>query len=204
MSAFNPGEFLTYPSLPSAEDAFFRSQGDWLSNACLHYAPDRWLIYALGYKEAADRLAAQLRDERGRLDLLVYPIVFLYRQYLELAVKGLIQQAQTLLELPTKLPMSHRIDQLWAECSKLLELVSPGDSIEEQRQIGRLLQEFSSVDPSSTAFRYPVDAAGNVSVPTIENINVQNVCDVVGKVSVILDGASSQMDYYASNMPGYC
>src|SRR5690349_3397478 len=119
----------------------FKPAEQWNENACLHYAPDGWLTYALGYKEAGDRLVKQLETDWRRQDLLVYPIVFLYRQYLELAIKGVIQQAQVLLGEPKDLPLTHQIDQLWTRCSALLERVSPGDSLEEQRQIGRLIKE---------------------------------------------------------------
>jgi hypothetical protein len=201
MSVFDPEEFLKARPLPTANDVLFQSGEDWWNNACLHFAPDGWLTYALGYKEAADRLVAQLLEERRRQDLLVYPVVFLYRQYLELAIKGLIRQGQALLDIPAKLPASHRIDQLWVDCSKLLTRISPGDSLEEQRQIGRLLREFSEVDPTSTAFRYPVDTAGNRSASGIRHINLRNVRDVIGKISVILDGACAQLDHYQSCVP---
>jgi hypothetical protein len=196
MSIFNPDNKDWQDSpLPTAADVLFRSDEDSWNNACLHFAPDGWLTYALGYKEAADRLVAQLVEEQRYQDLLVYPIVFLYRQYLELAIKGLIRQGQMLLDVPVKLPTSHRIDQLWVECSKLLERVSPGDSIEEQRHIGRLLCEFSNVDPTSTAFRYPVDTAGNRSIPGVRHINLRNVRDVIGKIAIILDGACDQLGH---------
>jgi hypothetical protein len=48
--------------------------------------------------------------ERSRQDLLVYPVIFLYRQYFELAIKGLIRQGQALLGVPVTVLASHRID----------------------------------------------------------------------------------------------
>jgi hypothetical protein len=145
-------------------------------------------------------LVAQLETAHRHHDLLVYPIVYLYRHYLELAIKGLIRQAQNLLGDPVEVPARHTLVELWAMCSALLERVAPGDSLEEQRQIGRLLREFAAVDPTSTAFRYPVDNRGNRSLPGIRQINIPNVRDVIGKIAVILDGAQAQMDNYADCM----
>jgi len=195
-SIFDPANFVP-PEVPSAGDVIFRSAAGGWDDACLHYGPDVWLPYTLGYKEAADRLVAQIETEHRHHDLLVYPIVYLYRHYLELAIKGLIQQAQKLLGDTVEVPARHTLVELWTMCSALLERVSPGDSIEEQRQIGRLLREFSSVDPMSTGFRYPVDTRGNPSLAGLQQVNIPNVRDVVGKIALILDGAQAQMGYYA-------
>ncbi|HKS73011.1 MAG TPA: hypothetical protein VJQ82_07420 [Terriglobales bacterium] len=147
----------------------------------MHFGTDGWLTYALGYKEGGDRLVAQIVDEQRHQDLLVYPIVFLYRQYLELAIKGLIRQSQRLLDEPVQIPQNHQIDQLWDQCSKLLQQVSPGDSVEEQKHIGRLIREFRTVDPWATAFRYPVDKKGTPSLLGLRHINLRNVRDTIAK-----------------------
>lgn len=199
MSIFDPDEKdWQPPPLPSAEDVLFQSADDWWNNACLHFGTDGWLTYALGYKEGGDRLVTQIVDEQRHQDLLVYPIVFLYRQYLELAIKGLIRQSQRLLDEPVQLPQNHQIDQLWDQCSNLLQQVSPGDSVEEQKQIGRLIREFRTVDPWATAFRYPVDKKGTPSLQGLRHINLRNVRDTIAKISMILDGACAQLDHYAS------
>jgi len=188
---------------PSAEDVLFPSTAGGWDNACLHYGPDVWLPYSLGYKEAADRLVAQIEAEHRDHDLMVFPIVYLYRHYLELAVKGLIQQAQKLLGDTVKVPAKHTLVELWTTCSALLERVSPGDSIEERRQIGRLLLEFASVDPTSTGFRYPMDTRGNPSLTGLRQVNIPNVRDVVRKIALILDGAQAQMAHYADCLSDY-
>jgi hypothetical protein len=67
----------------------------------------------------------------------------------------------------------------------------------ELAQIGRLLDEFSKIDPDSMAFRYPQDKKGNPSLaPTLRHINIRNIAEVVGKISVILTGASVMFDEY--------
>jgi hypothetical protein len=63
-----------------------------------------------------------------------------------------------------------------------------------------LLREFAAVDPTLTAFRYPVDKKGNLSLQGIEQINIPNVRDVIGKIALILEGAEAQMDHYADCM----
>lgn len=50
-------------------------------------------------------------------------------------------------------------------------------------------------DPTRTN---PEDKEGNPSLPGIKHINVRNVRDVIGKISLILDGAAAQVDEYLS------
>ena len=185
-------KLLKAPPQPTGNSAQFLSGEDWWSDACLHFA------YALGYREGADRFVAQLLEERMRQDLLVYPDVFLYRQYLALAIKRLIRQDQALLGIPIKLPANDLIDQLWVECSRLLERMLPGDSIEEKRQIGRLLRKFSSLELTSTEFPYPVDTAGSRSAPSVRHITLRIVRDVIGNISTVFDSACAQLDCYQS------
>lgn len=51
--------------------------------------------YIEGYKTAADMLLEQLYPDDPRLDLLVYPIFFLYRQFVELLLKKVYENHHT-------------------------------------------------------------------------------------------------------------
>lgn len=184
--------------LPSAEDKLFDGGEDWWHNACLNYMHNDWLAYVIGYKKAADILVRHIKQERRYQDTLVYPIIFLYRQYLELAIKNLIYKSRTLQDIEATTPMGHNIYELWRVCENLLGDISPGDSVEELKQIRRLISDFCSVDPKSTAFRYPEDKDGKPSLPGIKHINLRNTYDVMEKISVILEGADMQITEYLS------
>lgn len=184
--------------LPEEYDELFTSEDDWWNNACLNFVQDGWGMYAIGYKEAADVLVKHVNDERRYQDVLIYPIVFLYRQYLELAIKDLIRHGRRLLDIYEPFPKTHRINTLWNICSALLSKISPGDSEREIKEIGRLLEEFCKVDPTSEAFRYPEDKNGHPSLPGIRHINIRNISEVINKISVILVGADAQIDEYLS------
>lgn len=186
------------PPLPSKDDKLFTTAEDWWNNACLNFLPSGWNLYAVGYKEAADVLVSHVEDHGRQQDIFVYPIVFLYRQYLELALKDLIRDARRLKNIDEPFPKTHRIDELWRICDNLLYQVSPSEPRDYLIDIGRLIQEFSDVDPISIAFRYPEDRDGNPSLPGISEINLRNVKEVIGKISIILDGAGAQIDEYLS------
>lgn len=186
------------PSLPSAEDTLFTTAEDWWNNACLNLSGTGWSTYAIGYRDAADILASTIDANNRQQDFLVYPIVFLYRQYLELSIKDLIRKARKLKDLREPLPPTHNIKSLWEVCHGLLSAISPGDSVEELGHIGRLISEFSVVDPTSTAFRYPEDKNGRPSLPGLSKINLRNVRDVIEKIAILLDGADAQISEYLS------
>lgn len=199
--AMPPNEWenlLELPSPLSPSDAFFSSQEDWWNNACLNCYLDGWGLYASGYKEAADLLVKGVEATGAGQDTLVYPVLFLYRQHLELQLKDLIRQARCLLDKPGSFPMGHHIGKLWQVCHDLLSEVSPNDSVAELNEIARLIGEFAALDPTSEAFRYPQDRNGNATLPGIRHINLRNVREVVEKISFILEGAEAQIDEYLS------
>lgn|GEM_PF-6380773 len=83
-------------------------------------------------------------------------------------------------------------------CHKLLSEIAPNDSVEELREIDRLIGEFSAVDPSSMAFRYPEDKKGNASLPGITHINLRNVREVMSGIGNMLTGASCLVEEHLS------
>jgi hypothetical protein len=63
--------------------------------------PPAWDLYSIGYKMAADVLI----ENSGRYpDFLIYPIVFLYRQYIELRLKQIIIQGNSIIDNSKVIP----------------------------------------------------------------------------------------------------
>jgi hypothetical protein len=181
-------------ALPSPEDRLVASQEDWWNNACINWCQDGWGLYTAGYKTAADLLVQRIEQQTANPDSLVYPVLFLYRQYLELQIKDLIRQGFQLQGVSGDFPKHHRIGSLWEICHKLLSDLFPGDSVTELKEITRLISEFSAVDPTSMAFRYPQDKDGNPMLTGFDQINLRNVRDVIGKIALILSGAGALLD----------
>lgn len=192
-SVFDPDEFLKLPGPPSPDDRLFTTQEDWWNNACLNWCHDGWGLYASGYKNAADFLVQRTEETNVGQDSLVYPVLFLYRQYLELEIKDLIRVARKLQSIEGDFPKHHRIDTLWNVCHELLSEISPHDSVDELKEIGRLIGEFAEADSTSMAFRYPEDKEGKPSLPGIRHINLRNVREVIAKIAIILMGASAEL-----------
>jgi hypothetical protein len=150
-----------------------------------------WYFYINGYKDAADLLVAHAKEGDPRK--LRYPVLFLYRQHLELALKALICDCCRLVGLQETFPKTHRIDELWSICCSLIDDISPGTSSNEDiRQTTRLMEEFCKIDPKSEAFRYPEDKSGNTPVIDAEMV-LSTVKTIIGKMSLLLDCMSTHI-----------
>ena len=180
----------------------FASAHDGQNNAVVNYSPERWYMYATGYREAADQLVEQAITVHHHLDVLVYPIVFLYRQYLELRLKEIILQGNLLLDHHVSVPATHELDALWVSAQRVVKEVWPNaDDREGLEGIDAVVQELAAVDPQSMAFRYPVDKKTRKPLirPSITHINLRNFRDVLREVSSLLDGASTGITEYLSD-----
>lgn len=188
------------------DQLFVQGEGDDArrNNARLmHDWGDRWSTYAIGYKKAADIVVDQVNDGVGYQDFLLYPVMFLYRHYLELAIKNLIFMSWRLLSIePDDDLRAHDIQRYWSKCDALLRQISPGDSIQALSVVARMIDQFSQHDPISMAFRYPVSLPDKITkqrthtLQGLSIVNLRNVQKVIANISVLFDGAESQISEY--------
>lgn len=179
------------PSEPGTSDRLFPEHEDPGNNALVNWSSSDWLLYASSYKVAGDVLVNQLPPGSGQQDTLVYPILFLYRHYLELHLKVTIGTLRRLVGESHEIPAGHKIEGLWQTLIGLhrqARLKPPATSLVD---LGRLINEFGKIDPASTAFRYPVDMEGKPSLPGRRVINLRNVRDVIAKMDMLLGGFHS-------------
>lgn len=198
---------------PQEGDQLFIEGDDWYHNAIVHFLADKageLDLYILGYKEGGDRLVQSSMESRAHQDALVYPTVFLYRQYLELSLKQLIREGNRLLETPFKWglvgfptePWSHNLLELWDRaCIDLLQEISADYedlqiSDQDLAIVRDLLAQFVEQDPGSYAFRYPTDKMNAPSFPDLHVINVRNLAEVMAKISVFFDGAATALSVH--------
>lgn len=175
---------------PRADDVLFASGHDWL-NACVGWTSDQWHGYIEGYKLAADLLVQQVERDQRNQDLLIYPIVFLYRHALEVSLKHLIWVGSQLRDTRPELSTHHRLVPLWRQCRPIIEEVWPHGSKEDLEAAGALLEQFETRDPNSTVFRYPVTKEGLPAHSSSEHIHIGNFAKVANGVLSLLDGCAS-------------
>lgn len=170
---------------------------DWYMNACLHISGGNWDIYAMGYKRAGDILVQYVADNNWGHDFLVYPIAFLYRQYLELRLKELIFVSSRLLDQDARILKTHNLVSLWRQARPNIEAVWPDSETKGQlNAVEDRLKELCDIDSGSYAFRYPEDGKGTTTLTGMVHINLKQLRDVIQGISHILDGSSIGMGEY--------
>lgn len=179
-------------------EPIFASDVDWHCNACLNWSHDSFEMYTLGYKEAADTLVAQVMETGKHQDILVFPICFLYRQYIELRLKEVIRFGRRLLDEPGDFPQHHKIQNLW-ECAVAIlrkvfaQDIEPPDFLSIASHV---VAEFSKLDPDSSAFRYPVDKRGANLLEGVSHINLHRLAEYVNAFADVMDAGSMAISVY--------
>jgi hypothetical protein len=180
---------------PRAGDELFSNDGGWF-NACVGWDRDHWFGYIEGYKLAAELLVQHVIDETRNQDLLIYPIVFLYRQAVELALKHLIWLGSQLQGQRPELPMHQRLVPLWRQCRSIIEEVWPAGPRQDLDAVGAVLDQFEARDPISTVFRYPVTKEGRSSLSVSERFDILNLAEVANRVLALLDSCACGFSEY--------
>lgn len=183
------------------ESIFGQSEPWNQSTASGRFQKTGWDSYAMAYKIAADRLVDD--QQRGPISELyqVFPIMFLYRHYLELKLKEILR---VLLDWDGRrhdqIPHIHELPKLWKEVRHLLEKFDngmtehSGDACLEEgaaiyNAIEKRVKEFDDIDPGSFNFRYPED-----QVKLLERHEIVHIKEVVNALDMNLDGISVGLD----------
>jgi hypothetical protein len=149
-------------------------------------------VYAKGYRMAADQLASALLNAPRFSDYEAYPVVFLYRHALELSLKHIVYSAATLAkytfteDVEDSLKNWHNLEGLAQVAEDSIFKVVPGDrSLKELfLEIAKTCRDFSTLDPDSYSFRYPIKRDGK---PSTKPHLVVNLTDYAGHLSRLLE-----------------
>lgn len=184
----------------------------WRVNAQLEVHGD-WYPYVTGYKDAADKVVEAAINDFS--DNLVYPIMFLYRHYLEIMIKQLLWEFRSLHFYLRKYHgnldysagvlkendhiMRHNLMSIWKELRDLMEESwSNEEDLSFLADVERQISEFHDIDRSSFAFRYPVDKENNPIFQIdqeIRMVNVVQVKRVVDAITTRFGGALDKLDH---------
>lgn len=175
----------------------FMPDDDWLNNACINQKVSHDLdLFAEGYKTAGDTLVRHVVENASHQDTLVYPIVFLYRQHIELRFKEIIREGLLLLDEGQDFPKTHRLDKLWPTVKEIVEKLWPDEDSAQFGIIDHVVDEFSALDLESMSFRYPEDKCGNNPLSGLTHINLRHLSEVINEVYGLLFGVSAAISEY--------
>jgi hypothetical protein len=172
--------------LREGDRLFQNDNSDTSLTACLGYIPASLFSVAEKYKEAADALVTAAAKRDVILDRAILPIVFLYRQHLELLVKDIIYTARRIEDEGNNYPQHHNLENLWAEAMRLLKKHYGQEAPKELDYMQPIIDDFHAHDPESISFRYPTDKEGNPTQGDYWQIDLHNFCGVMNRVDSLL------------------
>lgn len=180
------------------ESDLFSGDNDWHNNACLNeWFGDYGATYAAGYRRAAELLIEHI-DTKGRdQDVLVYPVVFLYRHHVELALKRIITLCLLQIEDPdVKGPKAvHNLKVLWDYAKKLVRKVDSSFPQANHINTDAVIKELTAIDSRSTAFRYDRTKEDEPSLTGIPLINTRRFGDKMKAACYELDCMDAHISY---------
>jgi hypothetical protein len=197
------------PRLPQAGDMLFKPAR--ASACCLQADPggyrkfgqrfnssDAMHLYGHGYKLAADMLCQKALDEYS-VHTLIFPIVFLYRHYVELSLKETLHDASWFVADVMRTNPTHDLRTLWKNARGILPVVWPEAQPAQIDAVEACITEISEHDPRSMAFRYPFDKEENPHLENLDSIDLRNLRDVMDRVGNFLyclgEATAQQLEY---------
>lgn len=182
---------------PKKGDKVFTSDGDF-GYLIRTQAQESWETYIHSYRMGAEMLVERTHETLA-LNWLIFPIVYLYRHYLELRLKSLIWHGDILAGEPlTKLDNQHSLGALWRICRRKLEQWQKDCPKDDLDAVESTILEFDTIDPKSQAARYPTERDGSPSRILGKDINLDTFAKTLKKTSNFLDSAADIFSEYQS------
>lgn len=182
---------------PKNGDKLFKAEvradtGAWLANPA-----NKFFLYSEGYKNAGDALFKYCIENPFYNNTIVYPLVFTYRQFIELRLKELIMMGNKLNDAIEDFPDEHNILKLW----KLFrDEIYPKIGQEDKNlfdNAGKIIEQFTSEDSQSMNFRYPL-TGGAIRRDSLkrETIDLVNLKKVIDKLYNFLTSLWDELSHY--------
>lgn len=166
--------------------------------------------YGSGVLEAARTLARSHARRRGRRQIDIVPVLFLYRHSIELLAKAVVLSGNRLMqqtgagrtdaEVFARFGQSrHRLLPLLDSIKQVFEYAHwgwhwPKSAIESFGDVRRLIEELDALDPDSFGFRYPTNIRGERAVSPSHLIGQRTTLAVLDELAESLDTAVFGLD----------
>jgi hypothetical protein len=182
-------DLLTAPTLrwPKSGDRLFAPAPDGLPEAKTHSDGFTRFVFMIdGYKRAADILVDEANSDKLAVGELVYPIVFCYRQFIELSLKWQIVTYGSICGIP-KPKRNHDLKLLFETFEKICKNYDAADDV-ALAAVGECILEFQDMDPQSFTFRYSTDNNGRTYLMSPDRIDLERLKDVMGGIQNFFRG----------------
>lgn len=178
---------------PQPGDKPFVAASDKYANANV---ADNWftrLVFMIdGYKIGADIMVKETIDTRNMRDILIFPIIFNYRQFIELSLKYQLAVYGPAVGVDPNWN-THELIGLWNSFIRMMELYGIEDPNETDPIVEEIITEFAKIDPYSFSYRYPVDKKGNILAIQYSMIYLPNLAQVMEAVQRYFSGCDGYL-----------
>lgn len=144
-------------------------------------ADERSFRLLRGYKRAGDVLVKAALTERYDRDNLVFPAIFNYRHYIELALKALLEEHGSFAGVALG-KRNHKLPELWELFVTIAKAFGNNRMDSAAVAVGECITEIAGVDPSSTTFRYARDCDGSTTVLPENGLDLVQLHDVMNGI----------------------
>jgi len=214
MEMIDPLDLLPPPrsSTPSPRKGDQLFCNDRLEGSTAHIHIDKVgheAAYIQGYHRGAECLVQHvLEKDGGDENVLIYPIVFLYRHHIELALKRILLRCPEMLGRQLtpdeeKHLADHRLDNLWSDLKPLIGPIYDAMLWREPEAadlegINSYIRQLSDADPQSYSFRYSRKKKRNeASLPkTLTHINIRHFAEMMERLISYIDDIDTATSLY--------
>ncbi|MCQ4190728.1 hypothetical protein [Methylocystis suflitae] len=180
---------------PEPADRLFVAPGGYADGGTLaSHAWTRLVLMADGYREAADRLVDAVAADTVLQGTVVYPVIFLYRHFMELELKYVLVTYGRHFDEEADWK-SHSLTDLWAKVRPIIETAADGtDDGGTNDAVEACIREMSAADPMSFSFRYPVEKGGKPMVLAFDTVDLGNLRRTMRKIANYFTGLDGLLD----------
>jgi hypothetical protein len=161
-----------------------------------------WCIYADAFKRAAELIIESVEDTYDK-NITIFPILYLYRQYVELTIKEIISYGKYMQGDNTQ-QGGHDLLSLWRSARSYIQKTNEKLSGEEyEKSMSKLenyIKKLHKLDPTSQATRYPCVKSKNLpngSTLSFSNsetiINLDDLLKEINEVSRLFNVFTNAM-----------
>ena len=178
---------------PTQDDKPFVVSDDPFDNA--NIADDeftRLYLMTEGYKSAADLMVEHAGGDDFTRNTLVFPIIFNYRQFLELSLKCQLAVFGPAVGIKPNWT-THALDKLWSDFVGMLEKYGVASPDDTDSIVSEIVLEFAKIDPGSYSYRYPVDRRANPVLVAYSDLHLPTLADVMQAVESYFSGCDGYL-----------
>lgn len=182
---------------PNNTDQLFVDETNFTEGAWLKNSASKFFLYSEGYRMAAEKIFNDCISNPHFANKMVYPMIFNYRQFIELRLKELISMGYFFLGEHADFQDDHSLMRLWNTYrNEILIKIEPIDPF-LLNNVERIISQFNTEDPNSMFFRYPLTKAPNRrNSLNRESIDLRNFRNVIEKLNNFLDWQWDMLSHY--------